>query len=98
MPRKTYVIRETSGRYYRSFFDSYLTTAHCKVLVAETDDITKARKFHFLWWATGRVKYLSEKSYGYYYVFEVIGRTPEQKLLIKNESVIKKIRENDEFG
>ena len=92
MPRRTFVIINTDGRYYRSFCDSYFTTAHSQILVTDTTDFEKSRTFRSLMWATHRAKILSIKSNRYHYVYEVTG---ERKLIIRNEQVIEKIRKSD---
>ena len=95
MPKKTYVIRDSDGRYYRSFCDSSFTTAHSQVLVTDTTEIERARKFRSLWWATHRAKYLSINAFGYYYVFEIIKNDPVPLLQIRNKDAIDKIRKRD---
>lgn len=92
MPRRTFVIINTDGRYYRSFCDSYFTTSHSQILVTDTTDFEKARTFRSLMWATHRAKILSVKSNRYHYVYEVTG---ERKLNIRNEQVIEIIRKSD---
>ncbi len=74
MKKKTYVIKDTDGCYYRSFCDNFFTTAPSDILVTHTDDFHKARKFHSLMWATHRAKFLSIKSFDYYYVYEATER------------------------
>ncbi len=96
MPKKTYVIRDSDGRYYRSFCDSSFTTAHSQVLVTDTTEIERARKFRSLWWATHRAKHLSLNAFSYYYVFEIIENDPEPLLKIRNKDVIEKIRNSDD--
>ncbi len=96
MPKKTYVIRDSDGRYYRSFCDSSFTTAHSQVLVTDTTEIERARKFRSLWWATHRAKHLSHNAFSYYYVFEIIENDPEPLLKIRNKDVIEKIRNSDD--
>ena len=96
MPKKTYVIRNSDGRYYRSFCDSSFTTAHSQVLVTETTEIEEARKFRYLWWATHRAKYLSINAFGYYYVFEIIESPSETLLQIRSKDAIDKIRNRDD--
>lgn len=95
MPKKTYVIRDSNGRYYRSFCDSSFTTAHSQVLVTDTTEIKEARKFRSLWWATHRAKFLSINAFSYYYVFEIIKKEPKPLLQIRNKEVIEKIRNSD---
>ena len=96
MPKKTYVIRDSDGRYYRSFCDSSFTTAHSQVLVTDTTEIERARKFRSLWWATHRAKFLSLNAFSYYYVFEIVENDPEPLLQIRNKDVIEKIRNSDD--
>lgn len=96
MPKKSYVIRDRHGRYYRSFCDSFFTTAHSKILVTVVDDFSKARRFHSLLWATHRAKYLSINAFSYYYVFEIFENKTEPLLQIRNKQVIDKIRNSDE--
>lgn len=96
MPKKTYVIRDSDGRYYRSFCDSSFTTAHSHVLVTDTTELERARKFRSLWWATHRAKYLSINAFGYYYVFEIIESPSETLLQIRNKDTIDKIRKCDD--
>jgi len=96
MPKKTYVIRDSNGRYYRSFCDSSFTTAHNQVLVTDTIEIDKARKFRSLWWATHRAKFLSINAFSYHYVFEIIENEPAPLLQIRNKEVIEKIRNSDD--
>lgn len=91
MKKKTYVIKDIDGHYYRSFCDNFFTTAPSDILVTHTDDFHKARKFHSLMWATHRAKFLSIKSFDYYYVYEAT----EQGLHLRNEQVIERIRKND---
>ena len=91
MPKKTYVIMDTDGRYYHSFCDAFLTTAYSRVLVLSTSDFEKARKFRSLRWATHRARFLSVKASDCYYVYEVT----EQGLIIRNEQVVERIRYND---
>ena len=95
MSRKTYVIKDTDGRYYRSFCDNFFTTAPSDILVTHTDDFHKAKKFRSLMWATHRAKLLSNKDYDYYYVYEVTSKGSEQVYFIRNETVIDKIRVRD---
>ncbi len=95
MPKNTYVIQDNDGHFYRSFCDSYLTTAHSQVLVMDTTDIERARRFRSLWWATHRAKFLSINASRYYYVYEVTDKETEQKLICRNEQVIERIRKND---
>ena len=96
MPKKTYVIRDSDGRYYRSFCDSSFTTAHSQVLVTDTTEIEGARKFRSLWWATHRAKFLSINAFSYHYVFEIVENDPEPLLQIRNKDVIEKIRNSDD--
>lgn len=96
MPKKTYVIRDNNGRYYCCFCDPSFTTAHSQVLVADTTEIERARKFRSLWWATHRAKYLSINTFGYYYVFEIIKNDPVPLLQIRNKDAIDKIRKCDD--
>lgn len=96
MPKKTYVIRNSDGRYYRSFCDSSFTTAHSQVLVTDTTELERARMFRSLWWATLRAKYLSINAFGYYYVFEIIENGSEPLLQIRNKDVIDRIRNSDD--
>ena len=91
MPKKTYVIIDTDGRYYSSFCDAHLTTAHSRILVLGTSDFEEARKFPSLLWATYRARFLSIKAFGYYYVYEIT----EQGLIPKNKQVIERIRKKD---
>lgn len=95
MSRKTFVIMDTDGRYYRNFCDNFFTTAPSDILVTHTEDLLKARKFHSLMWATHRARFLSIKASRYYYVYEVTGEKAEQRLNIRNEQVIDIIRKND---
>lgn len=95
MPKKTYVIRNSDGRYYRSFCDSSFTTAHSQVLVTDTTELERARMFRSLWWATHRAKYLSINTFGYYYVFEIIKNDPVPLMQIRNKDAIEKIRNRD---
>lgn len=96
MPKKTYVIQNNDGRYYSSFCDSSFTTAHSQVLVMNTTEIERAKKFRSLWWVTHRAKYLSLKAFSYYYIFEIIKNDPEPLLQIRNNDVIDKIRNSDD--
>ena len=96
MPKKTYVIRNSDGRYYRSFCNSYFTTAHSQVLVTDTTELERARKFRSLWWVTHRAKYLSINAFDYYYVFEIIESPSETLLQICNKDAIDKIRKRDD--
>ena len=91
MKKKTYVIKDTDGHYYRSFCENYFTTAHSKVLVTLTKELNKARKFRSLRWATYRAKFLSIKASDYYDVYEIT----EQGLILRNEQVIEMIRKDD---
>lgn len=95
MPKKIYVIQDSDGRYYRSFCDSSFTTAHSQVLVTDTTEIEKARKFRSLWWVTHRAKFLSLNAFGYYYVFEIIGEGERLQLQIRNKEVIDRIRNSN---
>ncbi|MBR1533928.1 MAG: hypothetical protein IJ639_06165 [Ruminococcus sp.] len=95
MPKKTYVIRDTDGRYYRSFCDNFFTTAPCDILVTDTEDSLKARRFHSLIRATYRARSLSKKASNYYYVYEAIDKEVGQNLILRNKEVIERIREND---
>ena len=96
MPKKTYVIRDNNGRYYCCYCDSSFTTAHSQVLVTDTTEIERARKFRSLWWATHRAKYLSNKDFSYYYVFEIIENDMVPLLQIRNKDAINKIRKSDD--
>lgn len=96
MPKKTYVIQDNDGRYYRSFCDSYFTTAHSQVLVTDTAEIERARKFRSLCWAKHRAKFLSINAFSYYYVFEFIKIDTEPLLQIRNKEVIEKIKNSDD--
>ena len=96
MPKKTYVIRDSDGRYYRSFCDSSFTTAHSQVLVTDTTEIERARKFRSLWWATHRAKHLSVNTFSHYYVFEIIEGGTEPLLQIHNKDIIDRIRNSDD--
>ena len=96
MPKKTYVIRDSDGRYYRSFCDSSFTTAHSQVLVTDTTEIERARKFRSLWWAMHRAKFLSLNAFSYYYVFEIIEGGTEPLLQIRKKDVIDRIRNSDD--
>lgn len=96
MPKKTYVIRDSDGHYYRSFCDSSFTTAYSQVLVTDTTDIERARKLRSLWWAKHRAKFLSINAFSYYYVFEFIKIDTEPLLQIRNKDVIDKIRKGDD--
>ena len=95
MPKKTYVIRDADGRYYRSYGENFFTTAYSKILVIETYDLSLARKFRSLFWATHRAKFLSLNGDNYYYVYEVIIGEPEPLLQIRNKDAIDKIRKTD---
>ena len=95
MKIKTYVIRDIDGRCYRSFCNNFFTTALGDILVIHTDDFHKAKKFHSLMWASHRAKFLSIKSFGYYYVYETADKDADQKLILKNEQIIERIRKND---
>ena len=95
MSKKTFVIMDTDGRYYSSFCDAFLAIAHCRVLVFSTSDFAGARKFRSLRWATYRARFLSINAFGYYYVYEAAGKENEQKLILRNEEVIEKIRKKD---
>lgn len=57
MPKKTYMIQDTHGHYYRSFCDGFFATVHSQVLVTDTTEIKEARKFRSLRWATHRAKF-----------------------------------------
>ena len=96
MSRRTFVIRDTDGRYYRSFCSNFFTTAHSDILVTDSRDISRARRFRFLWTATRRAKRLSVKSNGYYYVFEIVTDGGRPQLVVRNAKVIDKIRERDD--
>lgn len=95
MPRRTFIIINIDGRYYRSFCDSYFTTANSQIFVTDTADFEKARTFRSLRWATHRAKFLSVKSNRYHYVYEAVGNEGERKLIIRNEQIIKRIRKTD---
>ena len=75
MARRIYVIKDSRDHYYRSCCDNFFTTAHSKVLVIDTESITQARKFHFLFWAKHRAGYLSRNTSRLYRVLEI----PEDK-------------------
>lgn len=96
MTKKTYVIRDCDGRYYRFLCDSSFTTAHSHVLVTDTTELKWARKFRSLWWATHRAKYLSINAFDYYYVFEIIENDPVPLLQIRSKDVIDRIRNSDD--
>ena len=96
MPKKTYVIRDDDGRYYQTFCDSSFTTAHSQVLVTDTTEIERGRKFRSLRLATHRAKYLSSRAFSYYYVFEIIKNAPAPLLQIRNKDVIDRIRNSDD--
>lgn len=96
MPKKTYVIRDSDGRYYRSFCDSFFTTAHSQVLVTDTTEIEEARKFRSLWWATHQAKFLSINAFSYNYVFEIIKNDPEPLLQIRKKDIIDRIINSDD--
>ena len=97
MLKRTFVIIDTDGRYYRSFFEPFFAITHSRVLVNDTKELEKARKFRTLWWATYRAKYLSKNaSPGYYYVYEWIKNTDGKSMMImRNEQVIDKIKQKD---
>lgn len=95
MFRKTFIIKDSNNRYYSSCFKSYLTTSHSGVLIKTMNDISQARLFHFLWWATARAKYLSINSSNYFYVFEVTIEDSILSLKIRNSKAIDIIKTND---
>ena len=96
MPKKTYMIQDTHGHYYRSFCDGFFATVHSQVLVTDTTEIKEARKFRSLRWATHRAKFLSINAFGYYYIFEIIENGSEPLLQIRNKDVIDRIRNSDD--
>lgn len=95
MPKKTYMIQDTHGHYYRSFCDGFFATVHSQVLVTDITEIKEARKFRSLRWATHRAKFLSLNAFGYYYVFEIIGESERLQLQIRNKEVIDRIRNSN---
>ena len=96
MPKKTYMIQDTHGHYYRSFCDGFFATVHSQVLVTDITEIKEARKFRSLRWATHRANFLSLNAFSYYYVFEIIENGSEPLLQIRNKDVIDRIRNSDD--
>ena len=95
MPKKTYVIIDTEGHFYRSHCAAFFATSPYPLLVTHTADLGNARRFRSLRWATHRAKVLSTNTNRYYYVHEVIGEGAERKMPIRNEQAVEMIRKND---
>lgn len=97
---KEYIISTGKGKMYRSFFRipiPFYCFGTSDISVQSAVKYSDARKFHTLWWATHRARYLSKHSGSYYYVYTIERRIDDVYLMrVVDDTIHNKQIENEE--